>query len=245
MSYALPHHSTRTTSGPVDPAESGLASELNNLLQIISGTSALLENIWAGSPDSEKYFAMLQNSVERAEKITAELVRQTGEAQPKVLLHPDLAAFSRLRRVPARPAPARKNRVMVVDDEEAITAICRHALTEAGFEVVTAASGFECLDIFRRHHTDYHLVLLDLSMPVLNGEETFERLRAISPDVPVVIVTGYVDKERLDRMVANGLAGYLRKPHRSSDLVLYAHATIESFQLARAQAGKVAAPESA
>lgn len=244
MSTANPIRSSEVPALPAAPLHSGVASELNNLLQIISGTSSLLENIWAGNPDSEKYFAMLQSSVARAEKITTELVRQSGGMEPKILLHPELEAFNRRPATPPNSKSRRKPRVMMVDDEEAITTLGSHTLTDAGFEVVTAASGFECLDLFRQHKGDYQLILLDLSMPVLNGEETFERLRVIAPEVPVVVTTGYVDKERLDRMVAKGLAGYLRKPHRSSDLALYAHATIESFQLARAKAGKMIALDS-
>lgn len=214
-------------------ASPGLASELNNLLQIISGTSALLENVWAGKPGSEKYFAMLRSGVERAEKIAAQLVKQAGGSEAKVLMHPDLTEFTRLRSVPPRTAPAQKQRILVVDDEEVITALCEQTLIDAGFEVVTARSGFECLDFFRRRPRDFHLVLLDLAMPVMSGEETFERLIAISSDVPVVITTGFVDKERLDRMMAAGLAGYLRKPHGPAELVLYVRAIIESFHLSR------------
>ena len=59
---------------------SKVASELNNLIQIISGTSLLIENIWEGSPGSEKYFEMLRASIERAEQVTAQLVAQAGGA---------------------------------------------------------------------------------------------------------------------------------------------------------------------
>ena len=60
------------------------------MLDIISGTSALIENIWDGNKDAEKYFEMLRVSVERAVKITAELTEGAGGSNKKVLLNPDL-----------------------------------------------------------------------------------------------------------------------------------------------------------
>src|SRR5205814_7251358 len=69
---------------------SKVASELNNLIQIISGTSSLIENIWEGRPGSEKYFEMLRASIERAEQVTAQLVAQAGGADRKRVLRPDL-----------------------------------------------------------------------------------------------------------------------------------------------------------
>src|SRR5437879_12322919 len=69
---------------------SKVASELNNLIQIISGTSSLIENIWEGRPGSEKYFEMLRASIERAEQVTAQLVAQAGGTNRKRLLPSDL-----------------------------------------------------------------------------------------------------------------------------------------------------------
>ena len=66
---------------------SKVASELNNLIQIISGTSLLIENIWEGNPGSEKYFEMLRASIERAEQVTAQLVAQAGGATSKGCCH--------------------------------------------------------------------------------------------------------------------------------------------------------------
>jgi CheY-like chemotaxis protein len=211
-----------------------IPSELNNLLQIISNAAALIENIREGTPASEKYFAMLRASVERAEEITAQLVERSGGSASKVLIHPDLTAFTRPKST-APPRP-RKPCILVVDDEEHLRALAQMIFSEAGFEVVTAKSGFECLDFFRRRPRHFHLILLDLTMPMMNGEETFERLRAISTDVPVVLMTGFIGKEQLQRMLSGGLAGYLRKPHGSTETLSYCKAIIDNFRLSRGSA---------
>ncbi len=209
-------------------------SELNNLLQIISGTSSMIENIWDGNPGSEKYFAMLRASVDRAEKIISKMVEQAGGSASKVLIHPDLSAFTR----PKNPSPPPQRQcILIVDDEENLLTLSKRIFSDAGFEVVTAQSGFECLDFVRRRPRAFSLILLDLTMPVMNGEETFERIRALTTEVPVVLSTGFIDKEQLQRMVSAGLAGYLRKPHGPTEMVLYCKAILDSFHLSRAASG--------
>lgn len=209
------------------------ASELNNLLQIISGTSAMLENIWEGSAGSDKYFSMLRASVQRAEQIAAQLVAQAGGVGEKVLMHPELAAFAR-KNVPM-PKPAPENpRILVVDDEQMALVLSEQVLARAGFEVVTAESGFECLDIFRSRKDDFDLVLLDFSMPFMDGDEVFRRLREISISVPIVLTTGFIDEEKLQSLMHEGLAGFIRRPHSPEELVAYLRALIESVRSARA-----------
>ena len=110
-------------------------------------------------------------------------------------------------------------RLLVVDGEPMAHVMAKRILSEEGFEVETAQSGFECLDLFRKRPRQFDLVLLDLSMPFMDGEETFGRLRGIIPDVVVLLNTGFIAKERLDRLVAEGMAGVLRKPQRPSALV--------------------------
>lgn len=200
------------------PAGSALlppvTSELNNLIQIIAGTSELMENIWEGTEGSEKYFAMLRASILRAEQVTAQLVRQAGGVDAKVA-YPSVPESVTSKIV----AQARSHSVLVVDDEQMVLSLFRRILTEEGYEFTSAQSGFECLDLFRREAGAYDLVLLDLAMPVMDGEETFTRLRRISPGVSVVLTTGFCEQERLDRMMKAGLNGYLRKPARNDEIL--------------------------
>ena len=226
---ASPHDAaTQNAAG----ADGKAASELNNLLEIIAGTSSLIENIWDGNDGSEKYFAMLRASIDRAADIAAEFVAQAGGSNEKALLHPDLAAFERRGKAPKRPAPARRC-ILAVDDEPMNLVLATRILSPAGFEVVTAQSGFECLDLFRKGPSRYDLVLLDLSMPFMDGEETFGRLKAIAPNVVVLLSTGFIEQERLDRMLDAGMSGFLRKPHRPAELVTHVNAVLQSVNLQR------------
>jgi DNA-binding response OmpR family regulator len=67
----------------------------------------------------------------------------------------------------------------------------------------------------------------------MDGEETFARLRSIRPDVVVLLSTGFIVQERLDRMLGTGMAGFLRKPHRPDELVANIRAVLESVKMSR------------
>jgi CheY-like chemotaxis protein len=190
---------------------SKVASELNNLIQIISGTSSLIENIWEGRPGSEKYFEMLRASIERAEQVTAQLVAQAGGTNRKRLLPSDLEQRFDEALIAGDPNH-RKHSILVVDDEPMALELLHGVLTDAGYEVAVAQSGFESLDLFRRDTHAFDLILTDLSMPLMDGEETFERLRQMSPTVNVVLMAGFVDSGRLEKMMNNGLSGFVGKP---------------------------------
>lgn len=133
-----------------------------------------------------------------------------------------------------RALPARARRILVVDDEPAARVLAHRVFSEAGFEVITIQSGFECLERFRNQPHGFDLILLDLSMPFMDGEETFQRLREINPDVVVLLSTGFMAQERVDRMLAAGMAGFIRKPHRPDELLAQVQAILEDVKLARA-----------
>jgi CheY-like chemotaxis protein len=192
----------------------------------------LIENVWDGNDGSEKYFNMLRASIDRAADIAAELVAHAGGSDTKVLLHPELAAFARRRKAP-EPRQPLKRCILAVDDEPMNLVLAKRILSPAGFEVITAQSGFECLDQYRKSPGKFDLVLLDLSMPFMDGEETFERLKNISPNVVVLLSTGFIEQERLDRMLAAGMSGFLRKPHRPAELVAHVNAVLQSVNLKR------------
>ena len=224
MSLLSETESPKTSAGAVPKA----GRELNNLLQIISGTSSLLEAGQEDKEGSEKYLAMLRTSIERAEKVAAELVREAGGPAEKMLLHPDLAPFVKSKKT--RHSETTKQSVLLVDDEQMALTLVKRVLTEAGFSVVTAQSGFECLDQFRTRPHSFDLVLLDLTMPFMDGEETFVRLREIRSNVPVLLCTGFIQQERLDKLMSAGLTGFVRKPIAPDEIVGLVRSTLANVK---------------
>ena len=209
---------------------SKVASELNNLIQIISGTSSLIENIWEGRPGSEKYFEML----------TAQLVAQAGGTNRKRRLPSDLE--QRFDEALIAGAPnQRRHSILVVDDEPMALELLHGVLTDAGYEVAVAQSGFECLDLFRRDTHAFDLILTDLSMPLMDGEETFERLRQMSPTVNVVLMAGFVDSGRLEKMMNNGLSGFVGKPFAPVEILAVVTSVISAADQSKEGTSGIAA----
>jgi len=110
--------------------------------------------------------------------------------------------------------------ILVVDDEEPVRTLCTRILERAGYKVLTAADGREGVEQFRVHSETISAVLLDMTMPNLNGEEAFEEMQRIREDVRVILSSGFTEQETADRFVRKGLAGFIQKPYRSADLIL-------------------------
>jgi len=108
--------------------------------------------------------------------------------------------------------------VLLVDDDEMVRAVTRLALEKMGCRVITAADGVEGVDTFKEHWEELDLVILDLTMPRLSGEEVFGQLRRIKPQVRVLLSSGYNEAETTNRFAGKGLAGFIQKPYTPSEL---------------------------
>ena len=168
---------------------------------------------------------MLRESVERATEITTDLVRQSGGCEKEALLRPDFSDLIRSNST-ALPRSFRRS-ILVVDDEPMALGLAKQVLSEANFQVTTACSGFECIELCRERPKYFDLVVLDLTMPDMNGEETFARLRATYPDLSIVISTGFIAQEKLNQMLASGLTGFIRKPLPPNEYVGHIRSILE------------------
>ena len=108
--------------------------------------------------------------------------------------------------------------VLVVDDEESVRGIAKSMLTRMGFAVLIANDGLQALELFRSRASEVRLVLLDMTMPHLDGEETFRELRRIRGDICVVLSSGYNEQDATNRFAGKGLAAFIQKPYRFEDL---------------------------
>jgi PAS domain S-box-containing protein len=108
--------------------------------------------------------------------------------------------------------------VLVVDDDDTVRTVTRHMLERSGFTVLTARDGTEGVAAFAGARDRIALVLLDLTMPALGGEEVFRAMRSIRPDVRVVLMSGYSSHQLAARYGSEGLAGFIQKPFRFEEL---------------------------
>ena len=107
----------------------------------------------------------------------------------------------------------------MVDDEESILRLAKAVLEDAGLSVLTAKDGNDALRVFREYAGQIHAVLLDLTMPGMDGAEVFRHFREIRPEVRVVLCSGYNEYEVTSRLGEHRPAAFLRKPYQPSDLL--------------------------
>jgi CheY-like chemotaxis protein len=91
--------------------------------------------------------------------------------------------------------------------------MARTALQRLGYRVIEAVDGADALERWREHRSEIDLVILDLTMPVMSGEETLRRLRAAAPSLPVILSSGFNEREATRRIEEGNLAGFLQKPY--------------------------------
>ncbi len=113
----------------------------------------------------------------------------------------------------------RQATILVVDDDEDMRTLGRTILEKQGLEVIAAADGREAIKVFRTYPDVIHVVLLDLTMPHMDGQETFLALRRIRPDVAIILCSGYDEKAAIRRFAGQRPSGFLQKPYRNKELV--------------------------
>ncbi len=108
-------------------------------------------------------------------------------------------------------------KVLLVDDEETVRGIGKEMLQELGFTAVTANDGREAVAIFKCD-PEISFVILDLTMPHMDGEQCFRELKLIDPGAKVIMSSGYNEQEVTQKFAGKGLAGFIQKPYKLSVL---------------------------
>jgi nitrogen-specific signal transduction histidine kinase/CheY-like chemotaxis protein len=109
--------------------------------------------------------------------------------------------------------------ILIVDDEEVVRQAASAMLRKTGYEVALAENGRQAVDLFRQRDGRFALVLLDLTMPLMGGPQTIRELKAIRPEVPVIISTGLTEKTAMQRFAGADIAGFIQKPYTLDTLV--------------------------
>lgn len=128
--------------------------------------------------------------------------------------------------------------VLLVDDEDSVRDVASAMLHELGFEVISAADGREALELYRRHGEGIALVLMDLNMPNLSGEEAFHELRKMDAEAKVILSSGFSEQEVTRKFLGKGLEGFIQKPY-----TLAALRAVMSQALSKKAPGSPAGPQ--
>ncbi|HUW59699.1 MAG TPA: PAS domain S-box protein [Candidatus Bathyarchaeia archaeon] len=108
--------------------------------------------------------------------------------------------------------------LLVADDETTALQVAKDVLETYGFKVIGATNGKEAVQLFEQYQDEIIAVLLDLMMPIMNGEEAYELIHAIRPDTPVVLSSGYTEQDVSERFAGKGPVAFIQKPYVLQDL---------------------------
>ena len=108
--------------------------------------------------------------------------------------------------------------ILLVDDEEALVRVCASLLESIGYDVLTASSGRQALELMHQHGKTIALVILDMIMPGMSGRETYDALQEIAPGTKVLLSTGYSIDGQAQEMLARGCNGFIQKPFDAASL---------------------------
>ena len=123
------------------------------------------------------------------------------------------AVTQRLTRLRPQAGFRGSGAVLVVDDEEAVRGLAQSMLTQMGFQVLVASDGVEALQVVQAEARRVRLVLLDLTMPRMDGEETLNALRALNPKLPIILTSGYNEPAASEGTTPRGANGFIQKPY--------------------------------
>lgn len=210
------------------------ANDLNNLLQVISESVQALQPFCEQHPEGGKHYAFLRNGIERARNVTALLSTRLGGIA-------DLNASAMLQSVSPQQdseveiqnPEGERELILIIDDEEMVCTLASEMLTKEGYRVAAVFDPFHALKVFRQLKDDIALVILDFTLPIVDGSEVFEELRKIKPGIAVMLSSGFAEQDKVRTMLAKGLRGFLPKPYSEERLLSYVRTTLDTIRSER------------
>ncbi len=113
----------------------------------------------------------------------------------------------------------RKKRILVIDDEENLRLLLKKGLEKNGFSVKLAENGISGIELYSNFKDFIDIVILDLIMPGINGKDTLVKLKEINPELNVIMISGYIDDEKISECYNLGVKDFLQKPFDINDLI--------------------------
>ncbi|MCD4675100.1 MAG: response regulator [Desulfobacula sp.] len=105
-----------------------------------------------------------------------------------------------------------KGTILLVDDEKGVIEVCSEMLESLGYQVKAVSNGMEAIDVLKSKDFKIDLVILDMVMPRMNGEQTLEKIRIIDPGMKVLVSSGYSREKEIEKMIEKGCSQYILKP---------------------------------
>jgi DNA-binding NtrC family response regulator len=117
----------------------------------------------------------------------------------------------------------------LVEDEQHMLDLLEGALLQRGYRVFTATDGDKALEIYQRHKQVIDIVLLDVGLPKVAGEDVLHRMKQENPDVKIVIASGYLELALKSEMEQAGITHFLQKPYMPDDVARAFQSLLKEF----------------
>ncbi|WP_286354384.1 PAS domain S-box protein [Geothrix oryzae] len=165
----------------------------------------------------------------RGHKGALRVYSEVGQGTTFKVLFPAQSAMADIHAIPGREAAWEgTGLILVVDDDETVRTVAREALELRGFQVLEAEDGRMAVDLVREQGPAIGLVLLDMTMPRMGGEEAYREMRILQPDLRVILSSGYNEVEAMSRFMGKGLKGFIQKPYGPKDLLAKIQGALEA-----------------
>lgn len=218
------------------------STELNTVLQQISRYAEMAQRD-RGDHDylqilGERVEAASQSSQALFDRVTSKILQNTsgstGISEPPAKMahvppgNSGEAAADIPSDIAVKNAQGTREYILLIDDEPEIAELAAEMLAEEGYKVIIAKDGFDALKVFQRVNRQIGLVILDYFLPVMDGDAVFEELKALNPNVNVVLSSGFAEQNKIGAMLAQGLRGFIPKPYTRAKLLEQVRSTLDA-----------------
>ncbi len=149
---------------------------------------------------------------------TISVYSEPGEGSIFNVYLPAIESSSEQKAREEKPVPTGTERILFVDDEQALVKMGKQLLEFLGYKVTTSTSSIEALELFKVQPDKFDLVITDLTMPNMTGDELAQKLMAIRPDIPVILCTGFSTKMTAEKTKKMGIRAFVLKPVIKQDI---------------------------
>ena len=167
--------------------------------------------------------------IARGHRAAIKVQSELGQGTTFTVLFPSVEGAIALSQVDRtlQPMTSLRGKVLIVDDEQTVRDVTRLMLQRFGMTVIEARDGIEAIDIYRAQGDTIDLVLLDVTMPNMNGDETYQHLRELNPRIAVILCSGFTEVDTVESLGLEGLSGFLHKPYKIETLILKVREVLE------------------
>lgn len=208
--------------------------------QILAGSTSRAANHKTSHPQFTVMPPPVETQRQPAETASAPLptpmprpVRTTPAAVTPAVARPKPAALAPIPAdISVLNATGSRELILLVDDETEISELASEMLADEGYKVILAKDGIEALKIYQRIGPHIGLVVLDFFLPIMEGDAVFDELRALNPEVNVVLSSGFAEQSKIGAMLAQGLRGFIPKPYTREKLLQQVRSTLDAARQA-------------